>query len=1035
MPTVTVNPTLVVGVGGTGCHVAKMLRKMIEQDVDPEDRDRIPMRFIGIDTDLKDANEIKGEEAPLHFVMEIAGRARALGGEDDNSRASASFRKWLPKNKAGEFVMDPAHLSKGEGAGGKRLLGRYGFKYFAPFQFDAVQRHVEALRDVCNNPIMEWKGVEFVASDRLEVFVVCSMAGGTGSGAFLDALAMCHRLCDRAAPGLARGIHLVIVTPSAFEHVINAKNKSVHKATAFACLKDLDNLMSDSVSKTFEFHNAQDVTVEGRLADDVFLIGRHGSTGTVTELSELFRIMAIQLYGMIGSPMGTAFDTINNNNATLDQADTAGGKKRYSAFGLVGLDYDLATRHYRAESSVAQSAANFIRWGEAGAALDEETVLAEASLLTKPYRNGSASPRVSELLGARESALTLPSVSEEEVPKDIVERIRTLSGSRTEADLQAELRTEGERRWKGVVKEKTTGWRGEFEATAYDLVSRFGTQGARAILAKAEELLREAKEELEDRSVSSTISAAADDAMARLNRIGLFMRMTQAERANLDKLAAIEVYDNGVRSHLREIASAVMMETVFGPTGISAALSTIAEGIRTADDIAGRAGDELSRRSAEGVSPSSTALDRSGVIYDVVRDWDGVSPTELPGRGRECYRTWMAGTSAKAAEPGRRTVEALSGYYTAGGKRAPHLVFADALAAQAGVLVKDETTEHILDVIMPNDESGTLRKNLFNTLKRLTPLALADQLDPDEYPYSTTLALVPTGENGVHPKQDEFSRTFSSVCSELKHSQPGISFFGGRPNRLLMAKWILGFALNDRAFPPLVELRENYIVESKRNAFLDVDARWMDQPGPGMSNDGGRRLVWALGLAYGLIAQDKGSRYYNNLRTLQNRNPEVKGTLEEHEVDADLILKAIKGKRPVAEWLPSLMQGSCAQRLGNRDVPLAYTSDKLGPVERNKRDLIGTGRAEAFEGFLRNVGEDYGDVETGMVLVLNAYLDSRGHGEVVAELEAYRNRLAAVKTPDERMAAQIEDEVSMIGLALENIATKDGFGLPDPQIV
>ena len=58
---VLVNPTLVVGVGGTGCHVAKKLRKLIEDDVHPKDRDRIPMRFIGLDTHIADLTGLRWE--------------------------------------------------------------------------------------------------------------------------------------------------------------------------------------------------------------------------------------------------------------------------------------------------------------------------------------------------------------------------------------------------------------------------------------------------------------------------------------------------------------------------------------------------------------------------------------------------------------------------------------------------------------------------------------------------------------------------------------------------------------------------------------------------------------------------------------------------------------------------------------------------------------------------------------------------------------------------------------------------------------
>jgi len=1034
MPEVEVNPTLVVGVGGTGCHVVKMLRKMIEQDVDEKDRERIPMRFIGIDTNLKELNGCQSDETPLHFGMAIAGAAKALGKPEDKSEAGSGFRAWLPKNSAGKIAIDPELLAKGEGAGGMRLLGRYAFKYFAPYDFQTVQEHIESLRDICNNPIAKWRGLEYVAGPRIEIFLVCSLAGGTGSGAFLDALAMCHRLCNEAASGVTRGIHLVLVTPSAFQNVVNQKLLPVHKATAYACLKDLENLLSDAVPKTFEFHGQRDVTIRGPIADNVYLLGRHGTTGTVSDLNELFRILAIQLYAMIGTPMGMAFSSISNNNSTLNSKDSSGQKKRYSAFGLVGLDYDLATRMYRASSSVAKEAAIAIRLGQAGVQIDGDTADREALSLVKAYTNGTAAPRVTELMGNRASALSLPGAAEEERPKEIIERIRTASG-RTEQSLQSEFRSFADTAWNGSAQTGTLGWKADFEFSLYDVVRRYGTCGARLILASAEILVRRAKQDLDDRIAPMALSALSADANARLDRISGFAMIMRPVQANTDKLTAIGFYNNGVEAALRDLSAKQIADTAFGPKGLLSVLTAVQSRVNMADDLARRTADALVKRSEVGESPQATALDRSRVIYDVVREWDDVPNPAVDGRGIECFQAWISGVAGSPTDPGRRIVDELCSFVdqSGKGKESGDVKLANVLSECAGGLIQDSTVEHILDVIMPGKDTEEIQKNLRRTVKNLTPLALVDQLDPDDAPLDIIQALVPAGDNGAHPKQGRFDTIFNNVCREVLRGSSGCTTFGGRPNRMLIAKWIHGFALSDLSFGPLAELRKHYQQQRPKNDFLEVDARWMNAAGPGEGTKGGRPLLWALGLAYGLIAQ-KGNRYFNNLRSMHQRNPEVKGTREEFEVDAALILKATSSNKLVQEWLPTVLVGPCSQTLSKKKIALASDIGEKGTaVDRNVRDLFGTGRDKSMSNFINDVGEDFTDVEIGLTLVLNAYVESRGKANVLVELNEYEARLTAVKGSSEDMAQQVTEEISMIGLAIENLHNLGTLGLPEPS--
>lgn len=1013
---VEVSPTLIVGVGGTGCRVAKMLRKLVEADVDIDDRPRVPFKFIGFDTDSRDMSNIKDAESPLHLTIDIAGRTEAIGVDGDRTDAGASFRTWLPRTKTGKLTIDPYHLASGQGAGGKRMMGRYAFKYHAPKHFDAVRRQIDELRNLCINPLSSWEGLEYVSSNSMEVFVVSSLAGGTGSGAFLDAVAMCHRLVEEAAPGFAKRIHLVLVLPSAFDNVIASVSKPTHRATAYACLKDLDNLLNGRVSKKFEFHGFQDVDIKGPFASDVFLVGRNGPAGTIPHLDELYKLIAIQLYGVIGTEYGIKYKSVGNNNPILGQMDADGGRALYSSFGMVGLDYDLVNWNFKRQSKLAARVIDRMLYGNA--VTDSVPSLdALADDLVKDYKDGPSSfcvTRQIESLLSKYHVTFDDSVSKKDVERQLTTIIEVADEGRDKAEMDAR------------IKRELPDWVRELRKSVANLADKYGIEVASGAVSSAIDKVIASSKLMADTTSPGDVTSSSEDAVNRIRSISTFKVLIQKDAAANEIDNIVISHNDKVMAELVRIAAVSIREiAIASQNGIVQNLSFLLSDLASRKDVLTRANARLQSLISDGKSTSSSALDSSLLIYDVA--------VELESEYTEHQVTSLYNTWLNNSDPQRNAhqslgviFDTLSSYVKVRGE----LKLIDELTNLAADQFTSDTP-HILDLLYDGDEK-VAENQLRRALRNLTPMS-PTHLGIAKSSYGVTIAVVPPKNGQDHPQTAMFKDTFDAICPSFDLGQPNTVVFGSQPNRILISYTLMGWALNHAVFEPIADLERHFFSEIRRSSFLEVDTRWIGVNGLTKQTDGGRKQTWALGLAYGLIAQGKGSQYYNNLVTQHNRSIEVKGTLEEHEVDAEKILEACSNIRPVHEWFPEIMQFSTKQTLANKPFALARTFDGLESGNWHKRDLISKGRSNAMAAFENDLNEDYRDLEVGIHLIINAYFKSRGVGEILLELKEYRDRLTKASSSsmmDQDMIQQLETEVSMIDLTIEQISDDGQFELP-----
>lgn len=187
-----VGPTLLVGLGGTGKEVLLRLRRMIVERYGS--LGRLPfLRFMHLDTDknqtASEQYDLRSADDPLYRDVQftVAERidltiAGGTGKYVEHLNNFPNVKRWFPSG--GKI----AHLGDlKEGAGQVRMASRLGF--FDAANHQKITSRLEQCRRELSDAAILQQAAQFgfsFSADRTRVVIVSSLAGGTGSGTFID---------------------------------------------------------------------------------------------------------------------------------------------------------------------------------------------------------------------------------------------------------------------------------------------------------------------------------------------------------------------------------------------------------------------------------------------------------------------------------------------------------------------------------------------------------------------------------------------------------------------------------------------------------------------------------------------------------------------------------------------------------------------------------------------------------------------------------------------------------------------------------
>ncbi|MBY0243061.1 MAG: tubulin-like doman-containing protein [Burkholderiaceae bacterium] len=171
------NNHLIIGLGGSGGKIIRQIRKTIERNRDNQGgKPAANFGYLYIDTstdelDKKDDWKVLGKDVDLNrseYLINTAGNVRPVL---DDPASFPGLKNWLEPRHVFDFVKPGI-----AGAAQRRKLGRLVFAQNAPSFVKALEGRMHEL---------EAKGDKSGAI----IHVVCGLAGGTGSGSVVDAVA------------------------------------------------------------------------------------------------------------------------------------------------------------------------------------------------------------------------------------------------------------------------------------------------------------------------------------------------------------------------------------------------------------------------------------------------------------------------------------------------------------------------------------------------------------------------------------------------------------------------------------------------------------------------------------------------------------------------------------------------------------------------------------------------------------------------------------------------------------------------------
>lgn len=316
MPKPKLKRTLYIGLGGTGFKtLLHTKRAFIETygEVPPM------IKFLAFDSDQ---NQYKTYTLPssrgeIKFDPNESSDIMVTNAVAKVKRARTEL-SWLPDSNI-DAVGDLTN-----GCGMVRTNGRLAFA----FNYQKSKTNIQnALNTICNLNQVHNDNYDLTGND-IDVILVFSIAGGTGSGNFID---MAYLVKDimrgQALPETSKVIGYMVL-PDVYEAQL-VFNKTRLTPNGYGSLLDFDYLMHrDDMTATPVNYLTTKAQLEGKPFNAVFAIGNSNLNGdVVTESDHLSQMMSLAMVVSAGELSGGVNSIANNVEVDMRSRDfEVGGK-------------------------------------------------------------------------------------------------------------------------------------------------------------------------------------------------------------------------------------------------------------------------------------------------------------------------------------------------------------------------------------------------------------------------------------------------------------------------------------------------------------------------------------------------------------------------------------------------------------------------------------------------------------------------------------------------------------------------------------
>ena len=317
--------TYFIGLGGCGLQTVASLSTRLKKDqnYNPDD-----YAFTYVDTDMFTYSRINSDSIVIpaaDFVdMGPTVPLAIYNGAKTTDRPNANTKRlleWAIEQKPGHMVLPNHPLS--DGATAQRNVGRFGIYNF----YETMERELTAKINRFRELTPDDNGRRDV-----DIWVIASSCGGTGSSMTLDVLYMINRLAHHVANG-EPNVKLVLYMPQTFVD-LNSSNPN-HRLNGYSCMEEINFFRSNFENgngKSFEPYAVRPTAAGTEIYDFPlyqFLIPvcAENNFGSKMKVDQFYPTIAEMIY-YLNTGNGRAFVKSNLSNILaelLQKSDTSSG--------------------------------------------------------------------------------------------------------------------------------------------------------------------------------------------------------------------------------------------------------------------------------------------------------------------------------------------------------------------------------------------------------------------------------------------------------------------------------------------------------------------------------------------------------------------------------------------------------------------------------------------------------------------------------------------------------------------------------------
>ncbi len=398
----TYTPTLVVGLGGTGMKVVRNLKKLLLRHEESR------VQLLAIDSDIGENSSNPNLPRMSESEVVILDQSVAVGSLERAKAGQQSDKHIL------EYVPDRAGSRTGlhqeirnkiaaqKGAGQLRRAGRLLLCSNVTGGANLQRKLGELHRNMQGLQAIVAQRIQGLAiSPGAKIYVVSSVAGGTGAGALLDFLALLRTEFNgpqdiitvfAALPGVLLDLNLR--NP--------VKEGPVTRGNAIGLLRELQALQRGNAGNhTFRFDERLAIRVPALLANDVYLIDQQNLRRTPADsFLDICQAIGYFIYSLVGSGVGAAQQS-GMVNGVINFAQVIGDIDRmFNSLGIGAIEYPAEELcEYAARCSLHSWLENWL--GDAGtnkaAGESAETLRSRLHLLSPQALQGRIQPPLAEV--------------------------------------------------------------------------------------------------------------------------------------------------------------------------------------------------------------------------------------------------------------------------------------------------------------------------------------------------------------------------------------------------------------------------------------------------------------------------------------------------------------------------------------------------------------------------------------------------------------------------------------------------------------